>query len=99
MTSSAANLVRIAAGLAFFVISAVCGLWSTIIYWEIMEKVNARLPEAEKFHPLFWGPLKRTRLNEQYRRLFPDGNELKRMHRLVTIMFAALAFLMISFLL
>jgi hypothetical protein len=75
----------------------VCGIWSQEIHWRIVEKVNARLPEAERFQPLFWGPLKRIRLNEEYRRLFPDGTVLKQMHRLMAIAFTALACLAIWF--
>ena len=71
--------------------AATCGVWSTLLHWEIMEKVNARLSADEQFQPLWWGPFKRARLDKEYRRLFPDGKDLKRIYRLGTIMFAAFA--------
>jgi len=54
-------------------------------------------PEAERFKPLWWGPFKKDRLYQEYRRLFPGGNDLNQLHRLTIIMFAALALLFISF--
>jgi hypothetical protein len=54
-----------------------------------MEKVNSCLPASEQFQPLWWGPIKRARLDEEYRRLFPDGKDLKRIYRLGAIMLAA----------
>jgi len=56
-----------------------------------MEKVNARVPEAERFESLFWAPWKRIQLNKEYRRLFPDGDDLKQMRRLTIIAFSAVA--------
>ena len=97
MTLSSATSVRVAAGSIFTGTVIVCGLWATEVHWRIMDKVNARLPEGEKFKPLFWGPLKRARLNDEYRRLFPDGSDLKQLHRLIAIMFAALGLLFLSF--
>jgi hypothetical protein len=46
-----------------------------------MEKVNSRLPASEQFQPLWWGPSKRARLDAEYRRLFPDGKDLKRIYQ------------------
>lgn len=90
MTSSVATIVWSLAGFTCLVTVVVCGVWTNEIYWKIAEKVNAPLPEGEKFKPLFWGPLKRVRLNDKYRRLFPEGSDLKQLHRLTAIMFAAL---------
>jgi hypothetical protein len=75
----------------------VCGLWSTEIHLKILEKVNARLPETERFKPLWWGPFKKDRFYQEYRRLFPGGNDLEQRHRLTVIMFAALVLLFITF--
>lgn len=94
--ASAATLARMAIAFAFFTVSATCGVWSTLVHWEIMEKVNARLPASEQFQPLWWGPFKRTSLNREYRRLFPDGKDLTRIYRLAAIMFASLVGLLIT---
>jgi len=74
----------------------VCFFWSDRIHSKILEKVNARLPEADKFKPVWWGPIKKDRLRREYRRLFPDGNDLNQLHRLTVIMFTALGLLFIS---
>jgi len=86
---TAATLVRMAIAFVFLVVVAACGVWSTLVQWEIMEKVNTRLPASEQFQALWWGPFKRMRLVEEYRRLFPDGKDLKRMYWLVTIALVA----------
>jgi hypothetical protein len=93
---TSAMLVRLGIAFGLLVVAATCGLWSTLIHWEIMEKVNSRLPTNEQFQTLWWGPLKRARLNEEYRRLFPDGTDLKRIYRLAAIMFVALLGLAIT---
>jgi hypothetical protein len=86
---SAVTLVRVAIAFAFLAVGATCGVWSTLVHWEIMEKVNARLPTSEQFQPLWCGPFKRARLDEEYRRLFPDGKDLKLIYRLGAVMFVA----------
>ena len=96
MISSVATFVRSATGFICMGTVMVCGLWSAEIHSKILEKVNARLPEAERFKSAWWGPSKKDRLNREYRRLFPDGNDLKQLHRLTVIMFSALALLFIS---
>ena len=97
MTFSLATIVRSLVGFTGLVAVVVCGVWTNEIYWKIAEKVNACLPEGERFKPLFWGPLKRVRLNDEYHRLFPGGSDLKQLHRLTAIMFAALGLLFLSF--
>jgi hypothetical protein len=98
MISSMANFVRSVIGFTCIGTVVVCVFWSNKILSKISEKVNASLPEAERFKPLWWGPLKKDRLYEEYRRLFPGGNDLKQLRRLTIAMFAALALLFISFL-
>ncbi|HKW64255.1 MAG TPA: hypothetical protein VJN89_17005 [Candidatus Acidoferrum sp.] len=58
--------------------------------------MNALLPEAERFQPVFWGPIKRLRLNEEYQRLFPDGKDVRQMRRLMIIAFSAMGFLLLT---
>jgi len=97
MIFSSATIVKVAAGSIFTGTVIVCGLWADEVHLRIMDKVNARLPEGEKFKPLFWGTLKRARLNDEYHRLFPEGNNLKQLHRQMAIMFVALGLLFLSF--
>jgi hypothetical protein len=83
------SVIRIVIAVGLLAVVAICGLWSTFLNWEMMEKVNSRLPEGERFQPLWWNYFKRARLNEQYRRFFPDGRDLKRINWIITVMFAA----------
>jgi hypothetical protein len=77
MISPSATFVRTVTGLACMGTIIVYTLWSDKIHSKILEKVNSRLPEAERFKSAWWGPSKKERLNREYRRLFPDGNDLK----------------------
>lgn len=63
---------------------------------KILQEVNARLPETERFKSAWWWPSKEERLRREYRRLFPGSNDLEQLHRLTVIMFSALALLFIS---
>src|SRR5713101_2769826 len=96
MISSVAIFVISTTGFVCMATVVVCIFWSDNIHSKILEKVNVRLPEAERFKSAWWGPSKRDRLNREYRRLFPDGNDLKQLHRLTVIMLSALALLFIS---
>jgi hypothetical protein len=96
MISSLASFARSVTGFTCMGTAMVCLFWSDKIHSKILEKVNARLPEAERFKPLGWGPFKKDRLHQEYRRLFSGGNDLKQLHRLTIIGFSALALLFIS---
>jgi hypothetical protein len=68
-----------------------CGTASAIIAtfagYEMMDKVNDKLPKADQFDPLGWYPSKTLRLRREYRRLYPDGRILKKLHALTALMF------------
>jgi hypothetical protein len=53
-------------------------LTSTILGWEMMDRVNSRLPEADRFQPLGWYWIKSRRLRREYKSLYPEGSLLKR---------------------
>ena len=97
MISPLLSYVRVVVGFAAMAAVPVCGIWANEVYWKMVDKVNARLPEADRFRPLFWGAVKRIRLQEEYRRLYREGNELTKINRLTTIMFAALGLIFIIF--
>ncbi len=42
----------------------------------MVDKVNEKLPEAEKFGQLGWYLAKRLRLNREYKRFYPGGQLL-----------------------
>ena len=72
-----------AVALAAYVIAAmVCGLWSTVVLWKMVDEVNVHLPENQRFPVLGWHPLKYARLLREYRRLCPTGKGIVRLRYL-----------------
>ena len=47
-------------------------------YWELQFEVNARLPEGQKFDPLFWTLPKRLEFRRLHRTVLPDRVRPKR---------------------
>jgi len=66
----------------------VCGLTAASAGFEMVDKVNKLLPAEQQFAPLGWYYSKYKRLNYEYRRLYPDGNLLRRYRALTLLMFA-----------
>lgn len=67
---------------------AVCGILSTLANFEMIDKVNSKLPESEQFSQLGWHFAKRLRLSREYRRFYPEGRLRLRVRILGTLMFA-----------
>jgi hypothetical protein len=64
-----------------FVLGIVFGIRANFILWDILDKVNGRLPESERFSFLFIG-LNILRLLREYRRFYPDGKLIAEYWRL-----------------
>jgi hypothetical protein len=79
---------RIIVGIVAVACISVCGFLSTLAVFEMVDKVNDKLPETEKFDHLGWYPFKRLRLNRTYRMLYPEGRLLERERVLTVLMFA-----------
>jgi hypothetical protein len=69
---------------------AICGLISTLANWEMVDKVNAKLPKEEQFAALWWGGSKFMRLHREYKRLYPDGSLLLGVRALTVLMIVCL---------
>jgi hypothetical protein len=54
------------------------GLWSIIVWSEMVEEVNRKLPPEQRFGLLGWHPRKSLTLIVQYRRLYPKGPLFRR---------------------
>ena len=64
-------------GLAFVAFTLLClviGVTATTVRWRMVDEVNARLDEKDRFDHLGWHYLKARRLLEEYRRLYPEGH-------------------------
>ena len=61
---------------------------STFAYFEMVDNVNKKLKEEERFAVLGWYYPKYQRLHHQYRTLYPNGRLLVRVRVLTALMFA-----------
>jgi hypothetical protein len=81
---------RVVVGIAALVCVSVCGISSMLASWEMMDKVNDKLPKEEQFATLWWYAAKSLRLSREYKRLYPDGNLLLKIRVLRVLMIACL---------
>jgi len=78
--------LRYTAALVLLLCVSVFGIAGTINQFAIVDAVNAKLPLADQFDALGWWPGKTLRLHKQYRRLYPNGNLLRRQRILTAAM-------------
>lgn len=76
----------------FVIVGGVLGLWSRIVWYEMVEEVNRRLPVERRFGLYWWHPRKTLTLIARYRRLCPEGPLFRRF----LILSAASALLVLS---
>lgn len=81
---------RVIVGIVALVCVSICGMLSTFTRYEMMDKVNEKLPQEEQFGVLWWPVSKYQRLNREYKRLYPDGGLLSKVRVLTALMFACL---------
>jgi hypothetical protein len=58
--------------------------------YEMMDKVNEKLPKEEQFGALWWYASKYQRLHREYRRMYPEGGLLLKVRVLWALMFACM---------
>ncbi len=80
--------LRIIVGAVALACISVFGILATYANFEIIDKVNDKLPEMERFAPLGWYPFKYQRLKRRYRTFYPDGRLLLRVCILTALMLA-----------
>jgi hypothetical protein len=81
---------RLIIGVLALVCVPVCGIASSLVSFEMVEKVNERLPKDQQFALLWWYWPKTQRLWREYKMLYPDGSLLRRLRTLGALMFACL---------
>jgi hypothetical protein len=89
------TMLRWSLAFVFFAVGASCGLWSSLIHLDAIDKVNEHLPPSEQLPTLFPG-LNRAQTRSEYERLFPSGNHFDRERVLTVIMFIAFVGLAIT---
>lgn len=82
--------IRIVAGLVIFLGVPVFGCAGTIAGFRVIEAVNAKLPERERFEPFGWYLPKYLRLRDAYYHLYPEGQLLRRQGVFSAIMLGCL---------
>ena len=70
------------------------GIAGTANGFAIVDAVNAKLPQQERFDPFGWWLGKTLRLHTEYRRLYPSGGLLRRQGKLVLAMAGCLLLVM-----
>jgi hypothetical protein len=84
--------IRMIVGIVGLVGVSICGLIATFLNFELVDKVNEKLPKEKSFDRLIWHPVKYERLSSEYKRLYPDGPLPSKIRIVTGIMLACLAF-------
>ena len=61
---------------------AICGIGSNWVIFQMVDRVNERLPGEQSFASLGWYWSKYRRLFGEYKKLYPDGNLVQRFRSL-----------------
>jgi hypothetical protein len=57
-------------------------------HFQMQHEINAKLPPAGKFEPMFWGIGTRKRFRQLQKELLPDSHRLQKFHRFQVTSFA-----------
>jgi hypothetical protein len=77
-------------GIAALLCATICSLIAGFIGFEVIDLVNAKLPEKEQFDWGWWYTEKTLRLHREYRRLYPGGRHLVRIHILEVVVYSCM---------
>ena len=80
---------HIIVGISAFLCGVVCAIASSFVVFQMVDKVNARLPEEHQFSHFWWYWSKYQRLFAEYKRLYPDGGLGKRFCILGVLLFVS----------
>ena len=79
---------RIIVGVVAMACAVICAILASFMTFGMVDQVNEKLPEAERFAWLRWYPSKRRRLYRKYTMLYPNGQLLTKVRVLTVLMFA-----------
>jgi hypothetical protein len=82
--------LRITFGVVFLAAGAICVLLTSLKTLEMVDRVNERLPQEERFEPLGWYLPKQMNLWRAYRTIYPNGTLLSRIHFLTALGFVSM---------
>lgn len=75
-------------GILAFVCGLACAITGTLVVFEMVDRVNERLPEDRQFSHLWWYPSKQKQLLIEYERLYPNGRLARKWRVLTVLLFA-----------
>jgi hypothetical protein len=81
---------RVAVAIAAIPLFIIAGVSSFIVFHQIVDAVNQRLPQDRQFDPLWWYWPKTQKLMVEYRRFYPDRTLEKKVKALGVVGFAVL---------
>jgi hypothetical protein len=76
---------RIVGAVLFLAGASGCGIASSIALSDMIEDINRLSPAAEQENPAGWHFMKLRRVRRKYRTLYPDGNRVRTLTRLMII--------------
>lgn len=81
------NIAALIVGAVLAAGGIVCVFVANYQYWELQSEVNARLPEGQKFEPLFWSIFTDLKFRKLRRAVLPESPRPKRALRFAVIGF------------
>jgi len=94
------STLDIVVGLVLMAAGVVCIFLANQQYWELQFEINERLPQNEKFDPVFWTPITWMKFHELRKQVFPDSPRPKRALRLAIVgfccFFSGVVFLLVK---
>jgi hypothetical protein len=84
------NLAALILGIVLAASGIVCIFLANYQYWELRFEVNDRLPEGQKFEPLFWSPVTNLKFRRLHRAVLPESPRPKRALRFAVVGFVLL---------
>jgi len=85
VTLSALIVERVVGAILFFAGASGCGIAGSIVLSDMVEDINKLSPAEEQESPLGWYLPKLLRVRRKYRMLYPDGNRLRTLTRLMIV--------------
>ncbi len=76
---------RIIIGIVALVCSSICGMLMSFANFEILDRVNEKLPKEEQFALLGWHFSRSLGLWREYKRLYPEGRLLSKIRLLTAL--------------
>jgi len=87
-------------GVLLMAAGVICLVLSSYQYWELQFEVNERLPQGQKFEPLFWTLGTRRKFRELRKQVLPSSPRPKRSLRFAIagfcLLFPGVAVLLVS---